>query len=305
MTEMERTETTATPEPHPYAPHPYTPHWFLRLMRRPLLLAGGLLVPLFTFLALTIGPIGPISPILGNAAFAAENPTVNYEKRWEEREFEEVSTTCMGCHETLPRKLGKPSREHITSAHFRAVVTCNECHGGDPTTDDEEAAHSIEKGFIGKLDAKMMLDRCGTCHVQEVKLFTGSKHFPEHKEARQVTCQECHGSHDIGAGSRAPEFEWATNCKSCHDLESVPDLPPDLIAMMTQKSEVYQKMRELRLKLNNQPFPPEIMEPYREIRQLSADIVHATQAQGIGKQVAEIMSKTKAFEATLNKAVAE
>lgn len=228
-----------------------------------------------------------------------------YEKRWEAREFKPVASTCYTCHETQDRKLGKPAHQHITSAHYRAAVTCHECHGGDHTLDDIDKAHDKAKGFIGKLDAKGMTDRCGKCHAHEVQTFVASKHFPEHEGVRQVTCIECHGSHDIGAGTRPPEFAWQNTCANCHGLDNVKKLPADLVAMMTNKTEVYEKMRALRLKLNNAPYPPEVMEPYREVRQMSADIVHATKHKGIGKELTEIVAKSKALEDKIVKATGQ
>src|SRR5690242_16233019 len=82
--------------------------------------------------------------IASRSATSADSASASkpaYEKRWEERPFQAQVTSCYNCHETLARHLGRPAREHITSAHYRATVTCNECHGGDPTQDDEDLAH--------------------------------------------------------------------------------------------------------------------------------------------------------------------
>lgn len=220
-----------------------------------------------------------------------------YEKRWEERPFVEQTTSCYNCHETLSKEYGRPAKEHITSAHFRAVVTCNECHGGDPSSDDIDLAHAEDKGFIGKLNSEDMNHRCGTCHQAEVKSFAASKHFPEHEGVRRVTCLECHGAHDIGA--RPATFKWPANCAQCHDLENVPDLPADLVAMLGTKDAMQAKLRDLRTLLLNKPYPADVMEPYREVRQLSADIVHATKAQGVSDILAKISAKNGELEKTI------
>ena len=219
-----------------------------------------------------------------------------YEVRWEEREFTRIRSSCVGCHETLSRELGQPVRHHLTSAHFRSSVTCHECHGGDPTNEDEEASHSLDHGFLGKLTHDEMLERCGSCHEHEVDLFTFSLHGPEHEGVRRVTCIECHGSHDIGAGARPLEFSWAVTCADCHDLPAISDLPENLIAMLTAKDSLYTKMRELRRATYNEPFDPAVMEPFREIRQLSADLVHDTIVEDIGETLSKINSKTAALE---------
>lgn len=226
-----------------------------------------------------------------------------YEKRWESRPFEQMTSSCYNCHETLSRRWGRPARDHITSSHFRAAVACHECHGGDHMQDDMEAAHDEAKGFIGGIDPQEMTQRCGVCHTKEVATFTASKHFPDHEGVRKVTCVECHGSHDVGA--RPDTFLWTANCAQCHDLETVPDLPAELKLMTDSKDEVHAALRELRTKLNNQPFPAEIMEPYREVRQLSADVVHATQATDIKATMDTIIAKDKALIEKIKAATAQ
>lgn len=226
-----------------------------------------------------------------------------YEKRWEEREFKPVASSCYNCHETLARANGRPAREHITSAHFRAAVTCHECHGGNPKADEHDMAHDEKMGFIGKLDAAGMLDRCGKCHQHEVTTFKASKHFPEHQGVRQVTCFECHGAHDIGA--RPPTFSWTANCAQCHDLEAVPDLPAELVAVMKGKDTLQARLRDLRIKNDNKPFDPKVMDLNREVRQKSADIVHATRAKEIGEETAQIVAKEKSLEDLIAKSLGQ
>ncbi len=227
-------------------------------------------------------------------ATAEEKSAPPYEKRWEERPFAQKATSCFNCHETLSGRWGRPAREHVTSAHFRASVACNECHGGDPTQDDTDGAHSVEKGFVGKLDHDKMIDRCGKCHATEVKTFVASKHFPEHEGVRRVSCMICHGAHDIGA--RPESSDWTKTCAQCHELDNVPKLPKELIAMTTSKDAMQSKLRQLRYKLQNKPYPPAIMESYRKVRQLSADVVHATKAKGIGPVMESIIAKNKTLE---------
>lgn len=70
-----------------------------------------------------------------------------YEKRWESREFEVLESDCFNCHETFSRRLGRPARQHPTSAHYRAAVTCHECHGGNHLTFEEDEAHDYDNGF--------------------------------------------------------------------------------------------------------------------------------------------------------------
>lgn len=267
----------------------------LFLLRHGGLIGGAAMLSLFAVLiACKTADTGGDSTDMPDEPVAMKG---DYEVRWEERPFEEVATSCYNCHETLSRQYGRPAREHITSAHYRATVTCHECHGGDPTQDDIDLAHNLEMGFVATLEAEEMNTNCGSCHAKEVEFFVASKHYPDHEGVRKVTCVECHGSHDIGA--RREDFLWTKNCAQCHDLEQVPDLPASLVAMTDSKDALHTALRQLRFKLNNQPFPPEVMEPYREVRQLSADVVHKTHAEGIDAQMNEIVEKNKALEAKI------
>ncbi len=216
-----------------------------------------------------------------------------YEKRWEERPFEAISNSCFNCHETLARQHGRPARDHITSAHFRATVSCQECHGGDPTKDDSEEAHNKEMGYIGKMTSDDMNERCGKCHTHEVATFKASKHFPDHEGVDKVTCMLCHGSHDIGA--RPESFKWTANCAQCHATGKSPVLPAEIIAMTDSKDALHDALRQLRYKLTNKPFPKEIMDPYREVRQITADIVHATKAKEIKESLDLFQAKNAAL----------
>jgi hypothetical protein len=236
----------------------------------------------------------------GDVALAQAVPKGDYELRWEVRPFHQPVSSCFNCHETISREMGRPVREHVTSAHYRASVTCHECHGGDPAAEAEDAAHSLEAGFIGKLERADMLRKCGECHQTAVRLFQSSRHAPETRGVRRVTCIECHGAHDLGAGARTPDFSWRRTCLDCHELPEVVDLPPELNEIVAIEDEIHQRMRRLRFALNNDPYPPRVMEPYREFRQRTSDLIHATLAIGIDEDAAEIEARAAKLKAALD-----
>ena len=72
---------------------------------------------------------------------------------------------------------------------------------------------------------------------------------------------------------------------------------------MKAKDSLQAKMRDLRMKNDNKPYDPKVMDLHRELRQMSADIVHATQAQGIGEATAQIAAKSKSLEDLVAKAL--
>jgi len=53
---------------------------------------------------------------------------------------------CSTCHPNV-------KTEYAKSIHAREF-SCTGCHGGDPAALEVEAAHSVAKGYRGKLDRK-------------------------------------------------------------------------------------------------------------------------------------------------------
>jgi hypothetical protein len=68
---------------------------------------------------------------------------------------------CITCHqeiEMLPEGFQK------YDVHVQFGLSCAGCHGGDPTSDDEEIAMSEANGFIGVPDHETIPKLCGKCH---------------------------------------------------------------------------------------------------------------------------------------------
>lgn len=216
------------------------------------------------------------------AAGAAAPAAPAYEKRWEDHPFvDRPGGSCFNCHETISGKWGRPARLHLTSAHYRAGITCQDCHGGDATKQEEKEAHDLAKGWVAgtKFDLAAMNERCGKCHQKEVETFNESSHIHDYEDVRKLDCSTCHTAHQVGAPTRS--MSWSATCQECHSLEDVPDLPKELASMIASKDQLHTKLRKLRFKLFNQPFPAEVMEPFRDVRQRSADVVHATKTKQI------------------------
>lgn len=222
----------------------------------------------------------------------SETAPLDYEIRWPQSELTQDRSSCMACHETLSRRWGRPARDHVRGAHFRASVSCADCHGGDADEDEPDLAHSLEADFAGRLDSAMMIDRCARCHATAVETFVASRHQAQSLVSREVTCLVCHGAHDIGAGSRPASVSWLKTCNDCHALDSVPYLPSSMISMLTEKDVLDARLRELRRGVGSGDYPSEITEKFRAIRQRSGDLVHATRAENIAPATAEIASRT-------------
>jgi cytochrome c7-like protein/cytochrome c554/c'-like protein len=126
---------------------------------------------------------------------------------------------CADCHFA---NLGKPDPMHLqewdASAHGRAGVGCEKCHGGNPDTVESFPAHqSIVRGHgpDTPVHPSRLPHTCGTCHTGPAAQFQKSRHAKllEHGDYRGPTCSTCHGNAAAYLLSpRALEIE----CNSCH-----------------------------------------------------------------------------------------
>ncbi len=122
---------------------------------------------------------------------------------------------CLSCHQNLPGKLSEVVEEWKQSIHFRNNVSCDGCHGGDPSVkreqfDSEEVfkdrSHlhrDREFSLISRTDSlftsaargRSVSYFCGKCHSNIKEKHLGSPHG----DLGSPTCLYCHGmgSHAI------------------------------------------------------------------------------------------------------------
>ena len=140
---------------------------------------------------------------------------------------------CVVCHvddENLPE-------DYIEDdIHTQPKLSCAGCHGGDPTTDDEEIAMSPDAGFVGVPSRGDLPRFCGKCHSdinfmrqyqpriatdQESRYFT-SVHGRRLAEGDQkvAECTACHTAHAILPAKDTRSTVHALNvpatCRKCH-----------------------------------------------------------------------------------------
>jgi hypothetical protein len=95
-------------------------------------------------------------------------------------DFEEDQ--CITCHqeiEMLPEGFQK------YDVHVQIGLSCAGCHGGDPTSDDEEIAMSEANGFIGVPDHETIPKLCGKCHP--IKLRNIRQVFTDRSLSKEIT----------------------------------------------------------------------------------------------------------------------
>jgi len=148
----------------------------------------------------------------------------------------EEEDSCAACHRdpgflVKNKKLYDYYQQWESSVHRQEEVTCDDCHGGDPTAPDKDEAHG---DGVGEEDAdsgvyfKNVPETCGTCHEEILESFLKS-HHSEHIEAKGEeeqgpTCVTCHGSIDVGV-LNVNSVEAA--CSRCHNekTDNHPDIP--------------------------------------------------------------------------------
>ena len=142
---------------------------------------------------------------------------------------------CVDCHSAVNDKQADISKQWLESAHGKAGVTCADCHGGDPTTDQITKAMDPANGFKGAPDRLGTVGMCGSCHAnnermkptglptdQYAKYWTSvhGQRLLTSNDTRVAICSDCHGVHDIKKVSDPASKVFTTNipelCSSCH-----------------------------------------------------------------------------------------
>ncbi len=131
---------------------------------------------------------------------------------------------CATCH--FANYLSVPGASHLgewaQSAHARAGVGCESCHGGDARTVVPAEAHA------GVIDPKLPTSpvapanlpaTCGKCHEAEAAAFRRGPHYAllARGEAGAPTCSTCHGAMTARVPSPAA---LEARCASCHGVAS-------------------------------------------------------------------------------------
>jgi predicted CXXCH cytochrome family protein len=120
----------------------------------------------------------------------------------------EDADQCLICHLDQGTAAAVAFKKDI---HFARGLTCADCHGGDPGSDDMDTAMSKAKGFIGVPKKEQIPTVCGRCHGP------GKNAFQVHYKLDDVVSQfrdSAHG-HALGASPKGPQ------CVSCHGVHNI------------------------------------------------------------------------------------
>ncbi len=150
----------------------------------------------------------------------------------------EGANSCYECHVELDNKQAEISQIWLESVHGDAGITCAECHGGNPTSDEMKESMSPEYGFMGVPARKDTPALCGECHsdpdrmrqynlsTDQYSKYLTSVHGSKLKSGDYsvAICVDCHGSHNVKKASDPSAAVYVLNipelCASCHsDIE--------------------------------------------------------------------------------------
>lgn len=167
--------------------------------------------------ATTPGPSGgPIAPAATVGAIAA-------------------GSGCVSCHARIDNEQHDISEAWRASVHGAAGITCADCHGGDPDSDEVTVAMSAAAGFRGVPSRAQTVELCGTCHSDVERMrqyqiptdqyakYRSSVHGEQllaKNDTRVAICTDCHGDHDVKKASDPTAKVYPLNvpnlCASCH-----------------------------------------------------------------------------------------
>jgi nitrate/TMAO reductase-like tetraheme cytochrome c subunit len=145
--------------------------------------------------------------------------------------------SCVHCHSRLPGTsfVGTKSHSWTGSIHQKHGVTCDNCHGGDPTAADKKKAHASVLGSRNERSPvyyKNIPANCGRCHGAEFFKFAQSLHYKQlESTGRGPECVTCHGS--MVTRVLAPDTIAAV-CEQCHNerLALRPYVPQEAKAVL-------------------------------------------------------------------------
>jgi hypothetical protein len=132
-----------------------------------------------------------------------------------------AESSCVDCHKSPKTAAAAPHSvdDWRQSAHAKAGIGCEACHGGDPAGKDRPTAHA---GLLPSTDEKSRIyyknipDTCGACHQEELKAFKTSVHYKKlEEEGRGPNCATCHGS--MANHVLSPE-QMQDTCTLCHHI---------------------------------------------------------------------------------------
>ena len=141
---------------------------------------------------------------------------------------------CRACHEALGDAQSTLFKNDI---HDGMGLSCADCHGGNPKTEDMEAAMNKAAGYIGVPKGDGIVKACARCHssapimvkkfhsllpLNQAELLSTSVHGTLSTTGKEAiaACTNCHGAHGIlkkvDPASSVNALNLPKTCAKCH-----------------------------------------------------------------------------------------
>jgi nitrate/TMAO reductase-like tetraheme cytochrome c subunit len=179
---------------------------------------------------------------------------------------------CVQCHQdpafrVQNKKLFDYFLQWKGSVHDEAGVSCNDCHGGDPSAPEKGRAH---EGVLRPTDEKSRVfyqnipKTCGECHAEVYGNFIQSRHYQVLMDKEGgPNCVTCHGSLNSEIFLSTPVVK---TCSQCHNAETgnhpeIVELAERILHRMNVAG-MYRKRTTLHYDAVDQP---EVMKPTEKL----------------------------------------
>lgn len=144
--------------------------------------------------------------------------------------------SCLECHSQLDGRLQAPAVAFAKDVHAKHGLGCSDCHGGDATKEEPDAAMNRAKGFLGKVSRREVPKFCAKCHsdVSYMRRFAPQQRVDQYEEyltsthgkllatgdENVATCIDCHSVHNIrpvkDGDSPVHPLRLPETCSRCH-----------------------------------------------------------------------------------------
>ena len=170
-----------------------------------------------------------------------------------EAQLAATTNTCVSCHADLEDEdMSLPVAEWQRSAHRPADISCQDCHGGNPSTMVEDEAHDVERDFVGLPDPYVVHELCGECHQVQMENYVPSPHGLEGDF--WPNCVDCHENHEV-VFPRASLISIPDNCEDCHEQE----IMDDFIALTDRGLEPVNEFRRAAEEIRSAGVPVDLI----------------------------------------------
>ena len=159
------------------------------------------------------------------------------------------------CHEDVIRKTASDNfQQWSESDHSKYYVTCDDCHGGNPDTNNEAESHASMKGINdvnSPIYFKNIPDTCGKCHAEETDHFKNTMHFQRLKaESSAPSCVTCHKPHSFKVMKAS---ELIPLCSVCHNQKNniaIASVPQDAKKALEKQAEFQDELLKAKISLS-------------------------------------------------------